>query len=62
MDAFLDPVRQYPAQEQAELRVRVKVPGSWFSGLTTAERAAAYEAEGLKRSGHTNACLVSVPS
>ena len=30
--------KQYPAKEQAELRVRVKLPGSWFDNLTSAER------------------------
>ena len=31
--------KQYPAKEQAELKVRIKVPGSWFNGLQGAERA-----------------------
>ena len=26
-------VKQYDAKEQAELRVRVQVPGAWFGGL-----------------------------
>ena len=30
--------KQYPTKEQAELRVRVKLPGSWFDNLTSAER------------------------
>ena len=24
--------KQYPGKEQAELRVRIKVPGNWFNG------------------------------
>ena len=28
-------IKQYPAKEQAELRVLVKVPGSWFGGQLT---------------------------
>ena len=36
---------QYPAREQAELRVRIKIPGSWFNGLSGAERSIKYEAE-----------------
>lgn len=38
-------IKQYPAKEQAELRVRVQVPGSWFGGLLPAERRQHYEAE-----------------
>ena len=36
---------QYPAREQAELRVRIKIPGVWFQGLSGAERSVKYEAE-----------------
>ena len=32
-------IKQYPAREQVELKVKVQIPGSWFGGLTTAERA-----------------------
>ena len=39
---------QYPAREQAELRVRIKIPGSWFNGLSGAERSIKYEAEALE--------------
>lgn len=45
MDGFVDRIKQYPAKEQAELRVRVKIPGSWFPGLTGADKAESYEAE-----------------
>lgn len=37
MDAWT--IKQYPAKEQAELRVRIMVPGSWFPGLTGEERS-----------------------
>ena len=37
--------KQYPAKEQAELKVRIKVPGSWFNGLQGAERACMYEVQ-----------------
>ena len=36
---------QYPAREQAELRVRIKIPGVWFNGLSGAERSVKYDAE-----------------
>ena len=28
-------IKQYPAKEQAELKVKVKIPGSWFGGRLT---------------------------
>ena len=37
--------KQYPAKEQSELKVRIKIPGSWFNGLAGAERSATYEAQ-----------------
>ena len=37
--------KQYAAKEQAELKVRIDVPGSWFNGLEGAERSATYEAQ-----------------
>jgi hypothetical protein len=45
MLGFVDVIVQHPAKEQGELRVRVKVPGSWFPGLSAAERGQDYEAE-----------------
>ena len=36
---------QYPAREQAELRVRIKIPSVWFNGLSGAERSVKYDAE-----------------
>ena len=44
MEAFVEKIKQYPAKEQAELKVRVKIPGSWFTGLVGAEKAEMYEA------------------
>ena len=42
---------QYPAKEQAELSVKVKVPGSWFGGqLSSAERAELYECQAYEHS------------
>ena len=39
-------IKQYPAQEQAELKVRAQVPGSWFGGqLTAAEKSELYWAQ-----------------
>ena len=40
-------IKQYSAKEQAELRVRVMLPGSWhgFNNLTPTERSEQYEAE-----------------
>ena len=38
-------IKQYAAKEQAELRVRVQVPGAWFGGLLPSERRQHYEAE-----------------
>ena len=43
MDAFT--IKQFPAKEQAELRVRIKIPGSWFKNLRGGERAQSYECE-----------------
>ena len=38
-------ITQYPAKEQAELKVKIKIPGSWpaFKNLTPAERRVLYE-------------------
>ena len=33
MDAFTERIKQYPAKEQAELHVRVMLPGKMFPGL-----------------------------
>ena len=38
-------IKQYGAKEQSELRVRVKIPGSWFEGLSSGDRAKDYECE-----------------
>ena len=44
-------IKQYPAKEQAELKVRVNVPGSWFGGqLTPSERGVLYECEAFDSS------------
>ena len=45
MDGFVDQIKQYAGKEQAELRVRVMLPGSWFNNLTDAEKRQKYEAE-----------------
>ena len=45
MDAFIDTIKQYDAKEQAELHVRIQVPGRWFVNLTAAEQKLNYEAE-----------------
>ena len=45
MEGFIDRIKQYAAKEQAELRVRIKIPGSWFPGLRGAEKMELYEAE-----------------
>ena len=37
--AFTFKQTQYPAKEQAKLRVRIKVPGPWFENLTASERS-----------------------
>ena len=37
--------KQSPAKEQAELKVRIKVPGWWFNGLHGAERSELYEVQ-----------------
>ena len=38
-------IKQYPAKEQAELKVRIKLPGSWFNNLSEAGRAQQYEVQ-----------------
>ena len=43
MDSFM--IKQYPAKEQAELKVRIKLPGSWFNNLGADERAKHYEVQ-----------------
>ena len=45
MDGFVERIKQYPAKEQAELRVRVMLPGNMFPGLTPTEQRDKYEAE-----------------
>ena len=45
MDAFVVTIKQYEAKEQAELHVRIMVPGTWFPNLTPAEKKLDYEAE-----------------
>ena len=54
MDGFVDRIKQYPAKEQAELRVRVNVPGSWFNNLSSAKRGQKYvgEAVGFEAAFH----------
>ena len=47
MDAYVEYIHQYEAKEQAELRVRINVPGKWFPGLTPAEKKEDYEAEAI---------------
>jgi len=47
MDGCVDRIKQYPAKEQAELRVRVNVPGSWFNNLSSVERAQKYVGEAV---------------
>eukprot|EP00966_Prymnesium_polylepis_P084753 1961975-Prymnesium_polylepis.1 len=51
MDAFTDRIKQYPAKEQAELRVRVMMPGNMFPGLTMSEARERYEAEAFGHEG-----------
>ena len=50
MDAFC--IKQYPAKEQAELRVRIKIPGSWFPGLRGDDKLKLWEVEAY---GHEEA-------
>ena len=46
LENFVERIKQYPAKEQVELKVRVKVPGSWFPGnLTAEEKRQKYEAQ-----------------
>ena len=45
MDAFAERIKQYSAKEQAELRVRVMLPGNMFPGLSPKEQRDKYEAE-----------------
>lgn len=44
MEGFVQKIVQYPAKEQAELRVRIKIPGKWFPNLTPTEQKVRYEA------------------
>ena len=48
MDGFVERIHQYDGKEQAELRVRIKIPGTWFDGLTAAEKLEHYEAEAFE--------------
>lgn len=45
ISSFVDRIRQHPGKEQVELKVRIKVPGNVFPGLTPTERAQHYEAQ-----------------
>ena len=46
LENFVERIKQYPAKEQVELKVLVKVPGSWFPGnLTAEEKRQRYEAQ-----------------
>ena len=45
VDLSLYTIKQHPAKEQAELRVRINIPGSWFKGLSGTDRARQYECE-----------------
>ena len=46
LENFVERIKQYPAKEQVEMKVRVKVPGSWFPGnLTAEEKRQKYEAQ-----------------
>ena len=48
MDGFVDRIRQYDAQEQVDLRVRISVPGHVFDGLTEAEKRETCEAQAVQ--------------
>ena len=48
MDGFVQQIKQYDGKEQAELRVRINMPGSWFENLTPTERSVQYEAEAFE--------------
>ena len=43
MDAFVDPIRQHPGQQQVDRAVKVNVPGKHFSGLTPSKQKQDYE-------------------
>ena len=50
---FIDVVKQYPGQEQVDLRVEIEVPGTWFGGtsqgsLTNAEKREKYKAQAVE--------------
>ena len=38
-------IKQHPAKEQSELKVRIKMPGSWFGGLRPTEKIMQYEVQ-----------------
>ena len=42
MDAFVEPIKQYPGQVQVNHAVKVEAPGRHFTGLTAAEQKAEY--------------------
>ena len=43
MDAFVEPIRQYPGQQQVDRAVQLNVPGKHFPGLTANEQKADYQ-------------------
>ena len=50
---FIDVVKQYPGQQQVDLRVEIEVPGTWFGGtsqgsLTNAEKREKYKAQAVE--------------
>ena len=48
MDAFVEPIKQYPGKQQVERAVKVNVPGKHFTGLTQAEQKLSYEATAVE--------------
>ena len=38
-------IKQHPAKEHSELKVRIKMPGSWFGGLRPTEKIIQYEVQ-----------------
>ena len=61
MDAFVEPIKQYPGQIQVTRSVKVKAPGNYFNNLRGAEAAADYWATATEYTAGSHMVLHRAP-